>query len=242
MTLTIKGTPHAKVGERDLNCPSNDLSVPDICEPCRQKTRWIERTISWGSKGSKRFKSVLNAILCAHDDVLQEICNFCLASENDCERRKCECFMRLYRSMGLPMRVPVLVGGDKCVRFGTKIEIETCHGPKCYFKECDPQICESCDWRDLDPCNRHADLELARKIFRVEQIKLCQRPTGQALEDALRHAFLGPRARIVGNKPGEIFVDIGGEFTPEDRQLRRFWASRLPAPDGVQITFVRPCR
>lgn len=242
MTLTIKGKPHAKVGERDLGCADPSLTVPDICEPCRQKNRWLPRTIGWGATGSNRLKAIVSAMLGAHDEILQTVCNFCLVSDSASERAKCACFMQLYCSMALPLRIPVLIGGDKCFRFGNKIDLKTCDGTAKYFAECSPQICESCTWRDLDPCARFADLVLARRIFCVEQIRISQRPTGKSLEEALQIAFDGPTPRIVGNRPGEIFVDIGADFRPEDMQLRQFWADRLPAPDGVKITFVRPCR
>ena len=105
--LDIKGNTLVKIGSGGEQC-SADLSVPNVCQECRQIKRWTRRFLSWARARDSAIGAILRSILKADDDILASLCGFCyLKDESEMTPLEaCECLVTKFCALGLSLTVP----------------------------------------------------------------------------------------------------------------------------------------
>lgn len=257
MNPTITGTPAAVLSKSAERCEAVDLTVPPLCDPCRQQKRWIERTVGWLAGEVTRFKAVLRAVLAEHDDILASFCGICLASETP----DCECFVLQYRMIGLPMAVPTSPIDPDCpvlmeeihqsvscyvnCPIDCEIECATIIAPDPSIPTCwrvyNQQACQPCLTVNLDPCGNATHLDIMLRAYAAASGVYARSGGGAGLLEVLAQVFPASVPQIVRAQFGEVVVTLGRDLTEIEVEYLPFLSSLIPLGVGVRMRFATIC-
>lgn len=253
--ITLTGKPKAIVGPAVGDCTGTDLSVPPVCEPCRQQRRWMPRTIGWAEAAASRFKAIVTAVLAEHDDILASLCGNCFAQDAP----DCGCFILNWQAMGLPMTVET-VNQDDCLAITSLVRIPVdcyiacplCPGddcltvwatdpdiPECWQEMC-PALCATCELVTFDPCNDPEHLSIMVAAYQAKQIAFGYRGTGAGIVAVLAALFPGSIPQIVKSELGHVYVTLGRAMTAVEQRFSPFLTSIVPLAFGAVLHFVTP--
>ena len=243
--ITVNGNPAAKVkslGEGD-DCASDLVwnAPQDICTECRQVSVWASRMLSWAKNKNSRVSRLIGTWLQSDQDILDSYCGFCMLRDDLTGLAECECFLTLYRLHGLPMTIQYLTGYDDCLKIGRESEATVCGVTSCWFLECDRQLCEVCNERDLDPCNVPEDRALMERILENHIFKRSHRPTPANILKSAKILFPDTAPQIVRHDAESIYLYLGRPMTAAELQIREFLALSLLTSFGVKLEIVQPC-
>jgi hypothetical protein len=236
--ITLKGSPAAKVGTSSRDCSGNDLTVPPMCDLCRQIRRWAGRALSWARTANSRMQAVIGAILKADDDILAAICGTCWVQPV----LTCDCLVSQWAAQGLPSVVEG-VPGDPCVVITQPVEIvPDCpeEVPSQWLDDCKALCGDACGMITLDPCADVEHLEFMTAALALSRYTVGKRPTAPVLLEALAIAFPGSAPTIIKAGLGLVCVSIGRAMTVAERRFLPTLRSLLPLGFGVELRFYTP--
>lgn len=248
--LTLNENPLVKIGEASGDCGERDLSVPDVCEDCRQVTRWGKRILSFAKRPVSKMQAIANAILQADDDILKSLCGLCFTKSVI----DCSCFCGQYEMLGLPITVQAQTADCQVLKPAT-IEL-TCYSIEeicpdgvtviCAnestreFKElCG--ICETCEAVTFDPCANADHLDIMTRVYQARILTFNKRPTANTILQALDILLPGGTADIVTVQNGIVYVTAGRDLTALESQFIAFLLAQVPLGFQVQIQLVIEC-
>jgi len=236
----LRGTPFVKLGATAQDCSSRIGSVPAPCEPCRQTTRWLPRTVSWTTNQYRKFKSILQTILQGHDEILQSLCGFCA----DQTAQTCECFVAEYVLLGLPVAVEIDQTPTDCACLHEDVVIDVpCAGEGATdcMRYRMVHLCSYCETVTLDACNNPTHLDLMLRAVAASRAGFGKRAAGETVLAVVQALFPDTVPIFRQVKDSVLYVDIGREFTATEVQFLRYLTALIPVGFGVQIKFVTQC-
>ncbi len=98
------------------------------------------------------------------------------------------------------------------------------------------QLCNVCNFHDLDVCNNPADFEFYKKIVKFKSTWFHKAPTRKNITDALVDWF-GDEAHVVDARYPNIFWSLGRSPTEQELSIMPFVYSMMPIYDGLNMIF-----